>query len=263
MDNASFKTSYGPVAVVTGASSGIGYAFAEQLGAMGFELVLVARREERLQELAQKLQPQGTTVHLCVADLSEPAGIDAVTSACAGLDIGLLISNAGFGLKGAHHLNDPATMQRMLGVNCNAPMQLCHRFIPVLVARERAGIVITSSVEGLMGFPYSVPYAASKAFTNSLAEGLWGELSTQGVDVLALCPGSTDTEAHALQGIDQSKLEGMMSATEVAIEALENIANGPIYIAGEQNQQMFAGVTAMPRREALLMMAQSMQDSFE
>jgi short-subunit dehydrogenase len=253
---------YGPVAIVTGASSGIGYAFAEQLAACGFELVLVARREQRLKDLAAKLQSQ-TRTHLCPADLSEPQGIDAVISACQGLNVGLLVSNAGFGLKGAHHLNNPQTMQQMLGVNCNAPMQLTHRLIPQLVERDRAGIIITSSVEGLMGFPYSAPYAASKAFTNSLAEGLWGELSPQGVDVLALCPGSTDTEAHALQGIDQSKLEGMMSATEVAQLALAHIDQGPVYIAGEQNQEMFAGITSMPRRDALLMMAQTMQESFK
>ena len=263
MDRANFKKTYGPAAVITGASSGIGYAFAECLAAIGFNLVLVARREDRLQQLARSLQQHNVTVQLCVADLATEAGADAAFSACQGMDIGLLVSNAGFGLKGAHQDNDSATMQRMLAVNCNAPMQLSHRFIPQLVARERSGIIITSSVEGLMGFPYSVPYAASKAFTNSLAEGLWGELSPQGVDVLGLCPGSTDTEAHALQGIDQSKLEGMMSATEVASLALENIAEGPIYIAGEQNQQMIAGITAMPRRDALLMMAETMQDSFK
>ncbi|MCX2982236.1 SDR family NAD(P)-dependent oxidoreductase [Halieaceae bacterium IMCC14734] len=263
MDSSIFKNHYGPAAVITGASSGIGYAFAQRLAAIGFDLVLVARREDRLQQLKQSLQQYHVKVQLCVADLTTESAVDAVFSACQGMDIGLLVSNAGFGLKGAHQDNDPATMQRMLTVNCNAPMQLSHRFAPQLVARERSGIIITSSVEGLMGFPYSVPYAASKAFTNSLAEGLWGELSPQGVDVLGLCPGSTDTEAHALQGIDQSKLEGMMSATEVASLALENITEGPIYIAGEQNQQMFASITEMPRRDALLMMAQTMQESFK
>ena len=264
MDNTAFKHRYGPVALVTGASSGIGYQFAVQLARAGLDLVLVARRVERLEKLAAELrEAAAVTVTVCAADLSNTDAIDSIQNTCAGVDIGLLVSNAGFGLKGDHHLNDPQTMTRMLNVNCHAPMQLSHRFIPQLVERGRGGIIITSSVEGLMGFPFSAPYAASKAFTNSLAEGLWGELSPQGIDVLALCPGSTDTEAHALQGIDQSKLEGMMSAEEVAGLALENIQNGPVYISGEQNQELFSAVTAMPRRDALLLMAQNMKKSLE
>jgi short-subunit dehydrogenase len=264
MDNSEFRERYGPAAVVTGASSGIGYQFAVQLAQAGLDLVLVARRVERLEILARELrQSAGVSVTVCEADLGQADSIDRIEAACAGMDIGLLVSNAGFGLKGEHHLNDPQTMTSMLMVNCHAPMQLSHRFIPRLLERGRGGMIITSSVEGLMGFPCSVPYAASKAFTNSLGEGLWGELSPQGIDVLALCPGSTDTEAHALQGIDQSKLEGMMSAAEVARLALENIRNGPVYISGEHNQEMFNAVTSMPRREALLMMAENMKNSLQ
>ena len=176
-------------------------------------------------------------------------------TAAAGLDIGLLVSNAGFGLKGAHQDNDPARMAAMLQVNCAAPLQLTHRLLPGLRQRGRGGIIITSSVEGLMGIPYSAAYAASKAFTNSLGESLWGELSTEGVDVLALCPGSTDTEAHALQGIDTATLEGMMSPRDVVLEALANLRNGPVHVAGEQNRALFAALAGMSRREALLQMA--------
>ena len=144
-----------------------------------------------------------------------------------------------------------------------APMLLTQRFIPQLVQRKRAGIVITSSVESLMGFPNSAPYAASKAFASSLAEGLWGELQPQGVDVLALCPGSTDTETHAIQGINRDKLGVMMSPEQVAREALDNIDNGPVFISGEENRQMFEGVVSMPRRDALLMMGESMKAVLE
>jgi short-subunit dehydrogenase len=264
MDVTEFRQRYGPAALVTGASSGIGHEFAVQLARAGLDLVLVARRVDRLEQLAAVLRADAAgDITVCAADLSLPDAIDAIVAACRDKDIGLLVSNAGFGLKGDHHRNDPQAMTRMLQVNCQAPMQLTHRFIPGLVARGRGGIIITSSVEGLMGFPYSVPYAASKAFTNSLGEGLWGELSPLGIDVLALCPGSTDTEAHALQGIDQSKLEGMMSAAVVARLALENIRNGPVYIAGKQNQDMFEAVTAMPRREALLLMAENMKNSLK
>lgn len=260
---AEFKERYGPVALITGASSGIGYQFALSLARAGLDLVVVARRGNRLMQLGHELAASEVEITICEADLSLTDGIDQAVAACDGKEIGLLVSNAGFGLKGAHHLNDPLVMNTMLNVNCHAPMQLAHRFIPQLLKRGCGGIIITSSVEALMGFPYSASYAASKAFTNSLAEGLWGELSPQGIDVLALCPGSTDTEAHALQGVDQSKLGDMMTAAEVVELALANIANGPVYVSGEQNLEMFTGLTAMPRKDALLMVADAMKSSLK
>jgi len=262
--NAEFLQQYGPTAVVTGASSGIGEAFARLLAARGFKLVLVARREDRLLKLANELRDKyQTEVTVCCADLSRANAIEHILTKTDGMDVGLLVSNAGFGLKGAHHLNNPQRMSDMLAVNCQVPMQLCHRFIPQLMARGRGGILLTSSVEALLGFPFSGAYAASKAFVNSLAESLWGELKEQGIDVLALCPGSTDTEAHALQGIDQSKLENMMSAEEVAELGLVNLANGPTYIAGETNEQMFTALAGMPRRDALLVLGANMRDAMK
>lgn len=255
-----FLERYGPVALVTGASSGIGAAFARLLAERGLDLMLVARRADRLQALAAELQStHGVKVSVCAADLSEPAAIQRIITAAEGLDIGLLISNAGFGLKGAHQDNDPARMAAMLQVNCAAPAQLCHCFIPALLARGRGGIILTSSVEGLMGMPFSAPYSATKGFVNNLGEGLWGELSPRGIDVLTLCPSSTDTEAHALQGIDASTLEGMMSAEAVAEEGLEHLGDGPVHIAGADNRAMFDGLLGMPRREALLQMAEAMR----
>lgn len=255
-----FLQRYGPTALVTGASSGIGEAFAILLAQGGFDLVLVARRGHRLESLAARLRDhEGVNVSVCEADLSTPTAIDAIVRSCEGQDIGLLVSNAGFGMKGAHYTNDPAAMQNMVQVNCIAPMLLTRQFIPGLLQRGRGGIIITSSVEALMGFPYSAPYAASKAFAKSLGEGLWGELQSSGIDVLALCPGSTDTETHALQGIDSSKLEAMMSAQEVAREAIDNIDKGPLWISGEHNREMFTAMADMDRREALLIMSEAMQ----
>lgn len=255
-----FCERYGPVALVTGASSGIGVGFAELLAEQGLDLVLVARREDRLQALAERLAAaHGISATPVVADLADPDACDEVIAALSGRDIGLLVSNAGFGLKGPHQDNDPGLLAAMLQVNCQAPLQLTHRLIPHLRQRGRGGIVITSSVEGLIGVPYSAAYAASKAFTNSLAEGLWGELSPAGIDVLALCPGSTDTEAHEKQGINRATLSGMMSPREVAGLALEHLSEGPVYVAGEDNRAMFEGLLAMPRREALLAMADNIR----
>lgn len=259
-DAEQFLQRYGPLAIVTGASSGIGVGFAEELASRGFDLLLVARRQRRLEVLAERLQADhGVSVDVLVANLAVPEAAATLARRVAGREPGLLVSNAGFGLKGAHEDNDPAMLAEMLQLNCQAPLQLTQRLIPGLKARGRGGIIITSSVEALLGVPYSAAYAATKAFTNSLAEGLWGELSPVGIDVLALCPGSTDTEAHDKQGIDRSTLSGMMSPREVAREALEHLADGPIHVAGEQNRAMFDGLLALPRREALLTMADSIR----
>lgn len=147
-------------------------------------------------------------------------------------------------------------MARMLTVNCHAPMQLAHGFLPRLKARGRGGIVFTASVEGLIGCPYSTAYSASKAFVVALGEGLWGECLDTGVDVLTLCPGATESEATA--GIEG--LRNLQTAAEVARLTLDNLQNGPTFIPNEHYRQMFYNLRQMPRREALAGMARSMKN---
>ncbi|WP_063039441.1 SDR family NAD(P)-dependent oxidoreductase [Nocardia pseudovaccinii] len=260
MDNVDFKDKYGPVALVTGASSGIGKAFADVLAAMGLDLVLVARRLDRLEKSAAKLsQEHGVQVRSVQIDLSAPTATQQMLDATGALEIGLVVSNAGFGMKGAHADNDPQAMAEMLMVNCHVPMQLAHGFIPRLRRRGRGGIIFTSSVEALMGCPYSAAYSASKALVKSLGEGLWAELQPDGIDVLTLCPGATESEAAANQGIDMSTLPEVMSAEEVARLTLENLANGPVFISSEYYRATFETLLAMPRRDALMAMAGQMR----
>ena len=255
-----FTNRYGPVALVTGASSGIGKSVAEQLAELGMDLVLVARRAERLESLAKDLQAtHGIAVKVCTADLAEANAVEQIADATAPLDIGLLVSNAGFGLKGDHSANDPRAMAEMLTVNCNAPMQLTHRFIPRLRKRGKGGIVLTSSVEALIGCPYSAAYSASKAFVKSLGEALWGELTPDGIDVLTICPGATDTEALGRHGIDPATLPHVMSPGAVAKLALENLKSGPVLIASEHYKATFDRLLSMPRRDALTAMAARMK----
>src|SRR5271165_1844883 len=156
MSPVDFKKHYGPVALVTGASSGIGTAFAELLAGKGLDLVLVARRVQRLDDLASRFEKRyGVEVKVCVTDLTEVAAAQHLLDATSSLDIGLVISNAGFGFKGGYASCDPRVMADMLMVNCNTPMQLAHGFIPRLRKRGKGGIVFTSSVEALIGCPYS------------------------------------------------------------------------------------------------------------
>ena len=255
-----FIDRYGPVALVTGASSGIGRSFAELLAGKGLDLVVAARRTQRLDELAGRLMAaHGVKVAVHRSDLSEAGAAAEMVAATSSLDIGLIVSNAGFGLKGPFDEGDPKTMSDMLMVNCHAPTMLARGFIPRLRTRGKGGLIFVSSVEGLMGVPFSAVYAASKGFLNSLGEGLWGELTPEGISVLTVCPGATDTEAPGLQGIDTKTLANVMSPDEVAARALDNIANGPVYIASDYYKASFERLLAMPRRDALTLMAKSLR----
>jgi short-subunit dehydrogenase len=260
MDNRLFRDEFGPVAVVTGASSGIGKAFAEVLASMGLDVVLVARRQQRLENLAARLREQyGVQVTPCQVDLARNGAPAQILEATARLDVGLLVSNAGFGIKAEHAASDPQAMTDMLVVNCHVPMLLSHGFIPRFRRRGNGGIIFTSSVEGLIGCPYSAAYSASKAMVVSLGEALWGELTPEGIKVLTLCPGPTDTEAAALQGMDPKTMQGMMSPDEVARLTLENIANGPTFVSHPRYKAMFEQMAAMPRRDVLTASAKAMK----
>jgi short-subunit dehydrogenase len=257
-----FNSRYGPVALVTGASSGIGKAFAEALAAKGLDLVLVARRIDRLDELAARLAAQhGIKAHPKRIDLALPDAAQRMLDATAAMDVGLVVSNAGFSMKGDHARNDIALMAEMLMVNCHVPLLLTHGFIPRLRKRGRGGIILTSSIEGLIGCPYSAAYSATKALVKSLGEGLWGELQPDGIDVLTLCPGATESEAAAKSGIDITKLQNVMKAEDVVDRTLNNIRNGPIFISSEHYKTMFDRLLSLPRRDALMAMADGLRKS--
>jgi len=258
---ADFTDRYGPVAVVTGASSGIGYAFAEELASRGLDLVVTARRLDRLEELAGRLARQhGTEVTPYQADLADPAAPRQLVEFIAAMDIGLVVSNAGVGLRRApHEAHDAAVLTELLMLNCHAPSALAHGFIPRLRARGNGGIVFTSSVEGALGGPYSAAYSSSKAMVTALGEALWGELAGSGVDVLTLCPGKTVSEAAVKQGFDPSMLDDAMPAREVARLALDHITDGPTYISSAHYAAMIERMSAIPRRQALLASAAAMK----
>lgn len=252
-----FKDRYGPIALVTGASSGIGLAFAEELAERGFDLVLAARRTDRMEALAAELKDRhGTTTTVLASDLSDPAAPAALLEATAGMDVGLLVSNAGFNLKGAYEAKDAGRMAKMLTVNCHAPMQLAHGFIPRLKARGRGGLLFTSSVEGLIGCPYSTAYAATKALVVSLGEGLWGELQGTGVDVLTMCPGATESEATLAIGM---KPEDLQPAREAVRLTLGQLGRVPTYVPSDKYRGMFEHLRAQPRPETLASMSEGMK----
>jgi len=191
-------------AVVTGASAGIGRELARQLAERGFPCVLVARREDRLRELAAELErAHGVETRVVAADLVREDGPRRVADAVADLPIGMLVNNAGFGYAGRFEKQDAARLRDMVILNCAVPTELTSLLLPRL--REgrgagRAAIVILGSVAGRQPLPLHAVYAATKAFDLFLGEALWVELQRSGIDVLVVEPGTTESEFHDVAG---------------------------------------------------------------
>lgn len=192
--DAAFAQRYGPWAVVTGASEGIGRAFAEQLAGRGLSLVLVARRADLLQALAQQLQAEhGVECRVIATDLSDLEATHRLVESTHDLDVGLLVAAAGFGSAGPLLDAELGAQTEMVDLNCTSVLAQCWHFGQRLAQRQRGGVVLMSSLLAFHGTPLSANYAATKAYVQSLAEGLRVEWSAHGVDVIASAPGPIDT----------------------------------------------------------------------
>jgi short-subunit dehydrogenase len=200
-----FNEKYGPWAVVTGASSGIGRGIALQLAGDGLNLVLAGRNRAALDELAREVAALGREVLVVPTDLSRETGVEAIGGATRGLDVGLLVASAGFGTSGAFLDADLETELEMLAVNCRSLVALSWHFGRRFAERGRGGLVLMSSIVAFQGVPHAAHYAATKAYVQSLAEGLAVELAPRGVDVLASAPGPTASGFAARAGMLMSK----------------------------------------------------------
>ena len=243
-------------ALITGASSGIGAAFARALARRGDHLILVARSEDKLEALAESLRgEQAVTVTVVAADLSLPGcGVRlAAELAGRGLAVDVLINNAGFGSAGAFAQQDPARDAEMIGLNVAAVVDLAHAFLPAMLERRRGCILNVASVAGFQPLPQMAIYAATKAFVLSFSEALWAETRGSGVRVTALCPGPVDTPFFEPTGTPELRKavpKGfMMTAEEVAAEALSALAAGrPVVVPGVGNKLLSVVPRLLPRR---------------
>lgn len=222
-------------AVVTGASSGIGEAFARTLAARGMSTVLVARREERLRELAAELRSgyaPGVQAEVVAADLGEPGAPErAWQAATEGRSIHLLVNNAGFGIAGRLDRLPRERQAQMVDLNCRAVLELAHLALGPMRERGEGGIINVASVAAFQPIPRFATYAASKAFVLSLSEALWDENRRAGVRVLALCPGAVPTEFQATAGTTRmTATPGLRSAEQVVEAALSALERGRGYV---------------------------------
>lgn len=233
------KDNYGPWALITGASSGIGEEFANRLAACGFNLVLVARNIQRLEQVSTKLKQQyGIQTLVISIDLSNPDFIKSLSEKTASLEIGLLVSNAGGYKYGAFHKRSLEELSAFLRLNTNTHMQLVHFYGNKMKSLRRGGIILVGSAGGFSSIPYMASYAASKAYVLSLGEALHVELKEHGVEVMVLAPGTTETPGTSNdEGIDNTKLGvAFMNVVDVVDEALKNFGKKVVVIPGGMNK---------------------------
>lgn len=247
-----------PIALVTGASMGIGAAFARALAARKYDLVLVARSQDKLGMLSHELMTDyGITAKVWVADLTVPTAAQDVFNAVKswGWQVDLLVNNAGFGDYAPFVRCDRAKQISMIQLNVLALTELTHLFLPGMVDRKSGSIINVASIAGLQSLPYLSVYAATKAFVVSFSESLWAEVKSTGVKVQALCPGSTESNFAIVAGMDQMmegstkeppKIATAESVVQESLAALEQ--NEPIVVTGIGNRFVSAIGRFVPRK---------------
>lgn len=220
-------------ALITGASSGIGADLARELAGRGHGVVLVARRVERLEALAEELRAaHGVRAEALACDLTDPAARDALPERVQelGLTVEILVNNAGYGSAGQFVDLDLAAETEMVRLNCEAVVALSGAYAPQMAARGRGAILVVASSAGMQPIPGQATYAASKAFALSFAEALHAELGPRGVAVTALCPGPVDTEFAARAGLADAFAQvprfARVPSEECARAAIEGLDRG-------------------------------------
>ena len=228
----SLKAKYGNWALITGASSGIGKEFAIQLAQQNINLVLVARRDDKLKELASELeQKNGIETIVLPLDLSKPNFIKDIEQVTYNIEIGLVINNAGFTITKEFIDSEIQYQQELINVNITALIVLTHYFGNKMKQNRKGGIINVASGSGYLPIPNWATYAASKAYVLHFTEALWYELKPFNVDVLALCPGVTKTEFN-----NSSNMQKGMTVAEVVSTALHNLSKRPSVIVGIKNK---------------------------
>jgi short-subunit dehydrogenase len=244
---------YGPWALIIGGSEGIGAAFARKLAAAKFNVILIARKVEPLEALAKEVrETYGVQVRAASVDLAKADALDQVRKQTDDVDVGLLICNAGANNTRGDFVDLPDEVWKtVISVNINVQAEFSHHYGAKMKARGRGGIMLCGSGAGYIGAPSLAAYCGAKAFSRIFSEALWGECQAFGVDVLHLLVGYTATPAMARLGYI---LDTAQSPEDCAQEGLDNIANGPVWVAGGEGnlQRALDSAAFQPRSAAVL-----------
>lgn len=249
----------GTTALITGASSGIGQVFAEQLAARGVNLVLVARSQLKLEALAAKLtQESGIATWVITQDLTAADATEVVILRLKALNLSpdILINNAGFATYG---IFDTLGMERQrdeIKINCLAPVELTHALLPAMVKRRSGVVINVASTAAMQPDPYMAIYGATKSFLLSFSNALWAENRARGVRVLALCPGATDTAFFDVVNAEEASVGKRMSASSVVSQALKAVDKNRNYVITGCNNWLLGQLQRFITRRRLLLIAE-------
>lgn len=255
-----FAERYGPWALVTGAGNGLGAEFGRQLAARGLDVVLVDIDGAGLARVAAEISAAGRKVRTVAADLAQADFMEAVAAATAGLDIGLLVNNAGITTIGLFLERSIEQHLKVADLNVRAPLMLTHAYAPALAARGRGGILFVCSMSGLQGTAYVASYAATKAQNLILAEGLWQELRAQGVDVTGCLLGTTRTPGfvNSRPQLERAGAIPIMEMAPTVREALDALGRGPRQVVGRLNRLInFVLQHLLPQRRLIELVSRS------
>jgi len=242
-----------PTALVTGSSAGLGVHFAEALAKDGHDLILVARRGDRIEALAERLAAEhGVAAHAIASDLSLPDAPGTLFAEIGkrGLTVDILVNNAGFGLRGDFAGAYGPRQAEMIDLNCRALVELCHLALPGMIARKSGGILNVASTAAFQPGPWMAVYYATKAFVLSFSEALHEEVKGRGVRVSALCPGPTRTEfAEVADMADSDLFKRFASGPEAVVaDGLAALkANRAVKVSGVMNAVMAGSIRFTPR----------------
>ncbi len=250
--------------LITGASSGIGEAFARRLAAKKHDLVLVARSEKALHELCDELMLEHKiTAHYVALDLTEPGADERLFAETEkhGFEIDWLVNNAGFGSYGDFAKLDLEREAGMIDLNIRSLVSITHRYLNGMRTRKSGTIINVSSAAGFQPIPFMATYAATKAFVNSFSEAIAEENRPLGIQVMALCPGSTKTNFHSAANLDRSlQVKGQQTVEEVVETALRGVKSGRTRIvSGFVNDLVARVVTVVPNSVITRLMGKAMR----
>lgn len=247
----SLKEKYGSYALVTGASSGIGEAFARRLAKEGMNLIVVARRKERLEKLKNELEhTHNVNVIIVSLDLTQDDFLEILKQNIDGKEIGLLVNNAGFGFRGEFVNADPNHYAKMIKLNCIAPTILTHYILPQMIQRNRGALIFLGSLVAFQPTPMTTTYAATKVFNAFTSDALWYELRKHNIDVLSLNPGGTSTEFQYLANSSTGPFQ--RTSEQVVETAMKALGKKPSVVDGIYNKILAVASRLISRRLTII-----------